>query len=163
MFPLPNQHCRCCMCWQRQCRCGCSLFPEGPAGHRHAFGQRIGRRGQVQNEQVSSRGIDTTFVRELIIILSKSTSSSLPSFKMSFSARALGLLALSAAQLFNGAHAGVQSCPADSPVSCSSSSSKSSSGSCCLESPGGLLLQTQFWDTDPVTGPTDSWTIHGLW
>ena len=21
----------------------------------------------------------------------------------------------------------------------------------------------QFWDTDPVTGPTDSWTIHGLW
>ncbi|KAL1985807.1 hypothetical protein VTN96DRAFT_7299 [Rasamsonia emersonii] len=82
---------------------------------------------------------------------------------MSFSVRALGLLALSAAQLFNGAHAGVKSCPANSPVSCSSSSSKSSSGSCCLESPGGLLLQTQFWDTDPVTGPTDSWTIHGLW
>ncbi|KAH8914203.1 ribonuclease T2 [Atractiella rhizophila] len=25
------------------------------------------------------------------------------------------------------------------------------------------LLQTQFWDTDPVTGPDDSWTIHGLW
>jgi len=24
-------------------------------------------------------------------------------------------------------------------------------------------LQTQFWDTDPATGPTDSWTIHGLW
>lgn len=34
---------------------------------------------------------------------------------------------------------------------------------CCFESPGGLLLQTQFWDTNPSTGPTDSWTIHGLW
>ncbi|KAJ8084526.1 hypothetical protein PM082_003298 [Marasmius tenuissimus] len=27
----------------------------------------------------------------------------------------------------------------------------------------GLLLQTQFWDTNPPTGPSDSWTIHGLW
>ncbi|KAK4540885.1 hypothetical protein LTR36_008827 [Oleoguttula mirabilis] len=34
---------------------------------------------------------------------------------------------------------------------------------CCFNSPGGALLQTQFWDTNPVTGPTDSWTIHGLW
>jgi ribonuclease T2 len=34
---------------------------------------------------------------------------------------------------------------------------------CCFESPGGLLLQTQFWDTHPATGPADSWTIHGLW
>jgi len=50
-------------------------------------------------------------------------------------------------------------CPADGPVSCSSSAS----GTCCFESPGGLVLQTQFWDTDPSTGPTDSWTIHGLW
>jgi len=24
-------------------------------------------------------------------------------------------------------------------------------------------VQTQFWDTNPSTGPTDSWTIHGLW
>lgn len=34
---------------------------------------------------------------------------------------------------------------------------------CCFNAPGGALLQTQFWDTDPVTGPDDSWTIHGLW
>merc|ERR1711939_628020 len=34
---------------------------------------------------------------------------------------------------------------------------------CCFSSPGGSLLQTQFWDTDPVVGPSDSWTIHGLW
>ncbi|KAI5361631.1 Putative ribonuclease T2 [Septoria linicola] len=34
---------------------------------------------------------------------------------------------------------------------------------CCFNSPGGALLLTQFWDTDPVVGPSDSWTIHGLW
>ncbi|RDW94633.1 ribonuclease T2 [Coleophoma crateriformis] len=34
---------------------------------------------------------------------------------------------------------------------------------CCFNAPGGQLLQTQFWDTNPVTGPSDSWTIHGLW
>lgn len=34
---------------------------------------------------------------------------------------------------------------------------------CCFNSPGGSLLQTQFWDTDPATGPEDSWTLHGLW
>ncbi|KAL5121148.1 Ribonuclease T2 precursor (RNase T2) [Pleosporales sp. CAS-2024a] len=34
---------------------------------------------------------------------------------------------------------------------------------CCFNAPGGQLLQTQFWDTNPPTGPADSWTIHGLW
>lgn len=34
---------------------------------------------------------------------------------------------------------------------------------CCFNAPGGSLLQTQFWDTNPPTGPDDSWTIHGLW
>lgn len=34
---------------------------------------------------------------------------------------------------------------------------------CCFNSPGGQLLQTQFWDTNPPTGPVSSWTIHGLW
>jgi ribonuclease T2 len=34
---------------------------------------------------------------------------------------------------------------------------------CCFNSPGGALLQTQFWDTSPPTGPDDSWTLHGLW
>lgn len=47
--------------------------------------------------------------------------------------------------------------------SCSSSASSSSVSSCCVNKPGGQLLQTQFWDTDPVTGPSNSWTIHGLW
>ncbi|KAL8726132.1 MAG: hypothetical protein Q9181_006169 [Wetmoreana brouardii] len=34
---------------------------------------------------------------------------------------------------------------------------------CCFNAPGGQLLQTQFWDTNPPTGPSDSWTVHGLW
>ena len=33
---------------------------------------------------------------------------------------------------------------------------------CCFNAPGGQLLQTQFWDSNPATGPADSWTIHGL-
>ncbi|EIN13900.1 ribonuclease T2 [Punctularia strigosozonata HHB-11173 SS5] len=33
---------------------------------------------------------------------------------------------------------------------------------CCFEA-NGLLLQTQYWDFDPASGPDDSWTIHGLW
>ncbi|KAL5533933.1 hypothetical protein ACEPAG_393 [Sanghuangporus baumii] len=40
---------------------------------------------------------------------------------------------------------------------------------CCSPTPGGLVLQTQFWDT--YTGlekqgqllPRNSWTVHGLW
>lgn len=35
--------------------------------------------------------------------------------------------------------------------------------SCCFNAPGGQLLQTQFWDTNPPTGPDNSWTVHGLW
>jgi hypothetical protein len=34
---------------------------------------------------------------------------------------------------------------------------------CCLNHPGGLMLQTQFWDSNPPVGPLDSWTVHGLW
>lgn len=55
----------------------------------------------------------------------------------------------------------LSSCPANGPISCHNSSRIPDL--CCFESPGGLLLQTQFWDTHPSTGPEDSWTIHGLW
>lgn len=34
---------------------------------------------------------------------------------------------------------------------------------CCFNAPGGLLLQTQFWDANPPTGPSNHWTVHGLW
>lgn len=53
-----------------------------------------------------------------------------------------------------------QSC-SNPQTSCQNSSAVSDL--CCFVAPGGSLLQVQLWDTDPVTGPADSWTIHGLW
>ncbi|PHH72574.1 hypothetical protein CDD80_4431 [Ophiocordyceps camponoti-rufipedis] len=52
------------------------------------------------------------------------------------------------------------SCPSDIPLSCHNSSAVDDT--CCFI-PAGQLLQTQFWDVNPSTGPSDSWTIHGLW
>lgn len=54
-----------------------------------------------------------------------------------------------------------KSCPADGEFSCQNSTQVEDT--CCFNAPGGLILLTEFWDTDPVTGPEDSWTIHGLW
>jgi len=34
---------------------------------------------------------------------------------------------------------------------------------CCTNVPGGLQLQTQFWNAQPDIGPKTSWTVHGLW
>ncbi|PPR01915.1 hypothetical protein CVT24_001254 [Panaeolus cyanescens] len=55
----------------------------------------------------------------------------------------------------------VSSCSSSGTISCHNTSSVANL--CCFEAPGGLLLQTQFWDTNPSTGPSNSWTIHGLW
>ncbi|KAI0030964.1 ribonuclease T2-like protein [Vararia minispora EC-137] len=68
-------------------------------------------------------------------------------------------LALALAQQSTFVTAASSGCPADGPISCQSSGA----ASCCLENPGGLILQTQFWDTNPSTGPDNSWTVHGLW
>lgn len=54
-----------------------------------------------------------------------------------------------------------KSCPVDVPLSCNNETVYDDT--CCFEYPGGQVLLTQFWDTDPSTGPADSWTIHGLW
>lgn len=62
-----------------------------------------------------------------------------------------------------GTYATLEPCPSDLPLSCQNTTAVPSSDSCCFNAPGGALLLTQFWDTDPVTGPVDSWTIHGLW
>lgn len=53
------------------------------------------------------------------------------------------------------------SCPASGPYSCQNTTAQANT--CCFNSPGGALLQTQFWDTNPASGPSNSWTIHGLW
>ncbi|KAJ6502673.1 ribonuclease [Mycena vulgaris] len=52
-------------------------------------------------------------------------------------------------------------CSSTGTASCTNTSAVSDL--CCFQAPGGQLLQTQFWDTSPATGPSDSWTIHGLW
>ncbi|KAI0630578.1 ribonuclease T2 [Trametes polyzona] len=55
----------------------------------------------------------------------------------------------------------VSSCSDDGPASCQNVTPIANL--CCFEAPGGLLMQTQFWDASPASGPSDSWTIHGLW
>ncbi|PFH52263.1 hypothetical protein AMATHDRAFT_140301 [Amanita thiersii Skay4041] len=52
-------------------------------------------------------------------------------------------------------------CSTSGTASCTNTTAISNT--CCFESPGGLLVLTQFWDTNPSTGPSNSWTIHGLW
>lgn len=52
-------------------------------------------------------------------------------------------------------------CPIDIPLSCSNKTEVTNS--CCFEYPGGILLQTQFWDYYPPIGPSDMFTLHGLW
>ncbi|KAK1057814.1 hypothetical protein LTR74_013886 [Friedmanniomyces endolithicus] len=54
-------------------------------------------------------------------------------------------------------------------LSCSKQANPTTVDSCCVETYGGLVLQTQYWDIN--TGyeaegqllPAYSWTIHGLW
>ncbi|THH19042.1 hypothetical protein EW146_g2049 [Bondarzewia mesenterica] len=58
---------------------------------------------------------------------------------------------------------------ASEPLTFSCENTTTIKNTCCSPTPGGLVLQTQFWDT--YTGfekygqllPKDSWTIHGLW
>ncbi|KAL1957430.1 hypothetical protein VTO42DRAFT_5998 [Malbranchea cinnamomea] len=80
--------------------------------------------------------------------------------KTAMSGFKLGALALLSVQLFRGTSATSKECPADVEPSCSISKPEDT---CCVNHPGGLILVTEFWDTDPATGPDDSWTLHGLW
>lgn len=65
--------------------------------------------------------------------------------------KSMPVLALAA-----GAMAAGKSCPSDSPLSCHNSGPVSDT--CCFI-PTGQLLQTQFWDTDPPTGPSGAFLI----
>ncbi|PNY28357.1 Ribonuclease Trv [Tolypocladium capitatum] len=56
--------------------------------------------------------------------------------------------------------AGGKTCTGDLPLSCQNTAPVADT--CCFIA-SGQLLQTQFWDASPSTGPSDSWTIHGLW
>ncbi|QPG74927.1 hypothetical protein FOA43_002265 [Brettanomyces nanus] len=55
----------------------------------------------------------------------------------------------------------IHQCPVDTPLSCSNKTEVDDS--CCFEYPGGIILQTQFWDYYPPVGPEDKFTLHGLW
>lgn len=54
-------------------------------------------------------------------------------------------------------------------LSCSANAKPNITDSCCVETYGGLVLSTQYWDT--YTGleshgqllPRNTWTLHGLW
>ena len=59
-----------------------------------------------------------------------------------------------------GRSSAFSSCP-NAQLSCHNSSAVADT--CCFNHPGGQFLQTQFWDTNPPNGPSDSWTMHGLW
>ncbi|KAH8153779.1 uncharacterized protein LAJ45_01546 [Morchella importuna] len=81
------------------------------------------------------------------------------SLQMSFSRFAK--VALGSVLVTLGVNAGTPLSCTNTQISCKNTTAVADS--CCFNSPGGQLLLTQFWDTDPVTGPVDSWTIHGLW
>ncbi|KAI1739550.1 ribonuclease T2 family protein [Xylaria scruposa] len=92
---------------------------------------------------------------------------------MSVARRALALTVFSQGVLgglYPGLSTANHTCSLVEPVlSCSDGAQAGLVDSCCAETYGGLILQTQFWNT--YTGresqgqllPKDSWTIHGLW
>lgn len=65
--------------------------------------------------------------------------------------------AVDAGQLFKRVSSG---CSTSGIQSCRNTSAVADT--CCFEV-NGQLVQPQFWDVSPQTGPDDSWTIHGLW
>lgn len=99
--------------------------------------------------------------------------SSLPSLRSAFSSVSMPSLYNSLRTLSNVALAQFAVSPyatilGGSPPVCtnpqiSCQNSTAVQDTCCFNAPGGQLLQTQFWDYSPPTGPTNSWTIHGLW
>ena len=119
---------------------------------------------RVQNASISAleRVLRSTSTR----ILSLSLSSTMPMTMTTPSLRSIAKFALGSAQVallpsFQTVHAGTPpSCP-NPQLSCQNTTVVQDT--CCFNAPGGQLLQTQFWDTNPPTGPVDSWTLHGLW
>lgn len=50
-------------------------------------------------------------------------------------------------------------CPVSTPMSCS----LEDTSTCCFEGKNGLFVLAQLWDYVHVLGPSDAWTMHGLW
>ncbi|KAG9045986.1 ribonuclease T2-like [Tulasnella sp. UAMH 9824] len=51
-------------------------------------------------------------------------------------------------------------CGTSGPQTCHNTTAQSNL--CCFESPGGQIVQVQFWDTNPSTGPTNSWSRRSM-
>lgn len=75
---------------------------------------------------------------------------------------AAALFTLAASALLGSVLATPPICPLGphAPLSCHNTTKIQNT--CCTEVQG-QVLQVQFWDSDPATGPADHWTIHGLW
>jgi ribonuclease T2 len=87
-----------------------------------------------------------------------------------FTAVGAALLASTAnAQLYPGLSKLNHTCQLQKPLLSCPSQNASDVDSCCVETFGGLVLSTQFWDT--YTGlesqgqvlPKDTWSLHGLY
>ncbi|KAK3190432.1 hypothetical protein K4F52_003453 [Lecanicillium sp. MT-2017a] len=83
---------------------------------------------------------------------------------------AAAVVQLAAAGLYPGITTDNHTCVLHEPLlSCSEDATPDNVDTCCVETFGGLVLQTQFWDTytgfesDGQLLPRHSWTIHGLW
>ncbi|OHE90369.1 ribonuclease T2 family protein [Colletotrichum orchidophilum] len=81
-----------------------------------------------------------------------------------------GLLRTAAAGLYPGLTTANHTCALVEPIlSCSCGANPDKVDTCCVETYGGLVLATQFWNTH--TGlesegqklPANAWGIHGLW
>ncbi|KOS18075.1 Ribonuclease Le2 [Escovopsis weberi] len=75
-----------------------------------------------------------------------------------------------AAGLYPGITATNHTCALSEPVlSCSDQAVPGEVDTCCVETFGGLILQTQFWsvftglESEGQLLPANDWTIHGLW
>lgn len=82
----------------------------------------------------------------------------------------LGLAQTAVAGLYPGVTPYNHSCALSNPVlSCSKQANPDKADTCCVETYGGLLLQTQFWsvftarEEEGQLLPKSSWSIHGLW
>jgi ribonuclease T2 len=52
--------------------------------------------------------------------------------------------------VYSGVDAGSPAVCSNTQLSCHNTTKQTNT--CCFNSPGGQLLQTQFWDTNPTTG-----------
>ncbi|KAH7379185.1 ribonuclease T2-like protein [Phaeosphaeria sp. MPI-PUGE-AT-0046c] len=88
--------------------------------------------------------------------------------RTSFGTAAL-LVGATSAQLYPEQSNLNHTCQLQKPLLSCPSSDPSKVDSCCVETFGGLLLTTQFWNTytggekDGQLLPQDTWTLHGLW